>query len=83
MVVGVRHQAEGAMMGGENVADEQKAEALALRLGGEERREQMRCHGRGYAPPVVGDGELCGRGRDDDEPLLLPHALHSVFDDVD
>ena len=54
----VSHQAESAMMGGEDVADKQKSEALTLWLGGEERREQMRCNGRRDSTSVVGDGKL-------------------------
>ena len=54
----VCHQTESAMVGGEDVADKQKSEALTLWLGGEERREQMRCNGRRDSTSVVGDGKL-------------------------
>ena len=58
-VVGrISHQTESAMVGGEDVADKQKSEALALWFGGEERCEQMGCDGRRDSSSVVGDGEL-------------------------
>ena len=54
----VSHKAESAMVSGKDVADKQKSEALTLWLGGEERREQMRCNGRRDSTSVVGDGKL-------------------------
>ena len=46
MVVEVGEETESAMVGGEDVADEQQAKSLPLGFGGEKRREKMGSHRR-------------------------------------
>ena len=58
MVFRVGEQAERALVGGEDVADEQKPETLALGLRGEERREKLLGHGWRNALTIVGNNEL-------------------------
>ena len=60
MVFWICQQTEGAVMGGEDVADEQETEALTLGLGREKWGEEVLCYGGRDAMTIVGDGE---RGR--------------------
>ena len=58
VVSGICHQTECTMMGGEDVTDEQKSEALTLWLGREEWCEQVRCNLWRNPSSVVSDDEL-------------------------
>ena len=68
----------------ENVANEQKTEALALGLGREKRSEEIHCYSRRDAMTIVGDGERSWRGDfKDDKSLCRSDTLNSILDDVD
>ena len=84
MVFWICKQIERAAMRSKDVADEQKAETLALGLGREKWSEKILRYSWRDAMTIVGDSKYSWRGDfKTDKSLSHSDTLHGIFDDVD